>query len=108
MSKEILREVFGEGLTQSINGFNERYSATLGSSQQAVERLGRDIALATMCGTKKESGKLQVSTYVDGGKGSGDVCLAQGGNPTASDALRPSFDQIDTPPSTTGIFDLLS
>lgn len=58
---------------QSINGFNARYSATLEVSQEAVERSGRDVTLAALCGTKTESGKLQVSTYIDGGKGSGDI-----------------------------------
>ncbi|CAN0288631.1 unnamed protein product [Ascophyllum nodosum] len=60
VSKEILREVFGEGLMHAIEVFNARHPQTLGTSQEGVERSGLEADLAALCGTETEPGKLQV------------------------------------------------
>ena len=77
VSKEILREVFGEGLMHAIEVFNARHPQTLGTSQEGVERSGLEADLAALCGTETEPGKLQVSDKVHCGKIGEQVCRSR-------------------------------
>ena len=80
VSKEILREVFGESLMHAIEVFNAKHSQTLGTSQEGVERSALEADVAALCGTETEPGRLQVSDKVHCGKIGEQVCPSRQGH----------------------------